>query len=211
MAKRGDGIETRKRLLNAACEVFAAKGYRDAKVADICKQAGANVASVNYYFGDKAALYQEAWQHALYKFEKVESIELTSPSPHERLKEYIRNIIHHFAAQNEMGQLNRLYQMEMLNPTGLILKEWRKRMRSRQHKLRDLIRDIAGPEVEDLDIRLCQLSIISQFRTFVTLKRGDIENILEHPLSREMIQRLTDHIAEFSLAGVLSVGRREYG
>ncbi|RLC17665.1 MAG: DUF1956 domain-containing protein, partial [Deltaproteobacteria bacterium] len=54
MAKREDGKETRRRLLNAACEIFAQKGYHNAKVADICKRAGANVASVNYYFRDKA-------------------------------------------------------------------------------------------------------------------------------------------------------------
>ena len=68
MAKREDGKETRWRLLNAACEVFAQKGYRDAKVADICKTADANVAAVNYYFGDKVSLYEEAWRHALQNF-----------------------------------------------------------------------------------------------------------------------------------------------
>ncbi|MDH4012180.1 MAG: TetR family transcriptional regulator, partial [Desulfobacterales bacterium] len=55
MAQREDGKETRNRLLNAACEVFAEKGYRNAKVAEICHRAGANVAAVNYYFGDKAS------------------------------------------------------------------------------------------------------------------------------------------------------------
>ena len=35
MTKREDGKETRLRLLNAAGEVFAEKGYRDAKVASL--------------------------------------------------------------------------------------------------------------------------------------------------------------------------------
>ena len=65
MAKREDGAETRSRILNSACELFAEKGYRGARVADICERAGANVAAVNYYFGDKAALYTEAWQETL--------------------------------------------------------------------------------------------------------------------------------------------------
>ncbi|MBW2127416.1 MAG: helix-turn-helix transcriptional regulator [Deltaproteobacteria bacterium] len=37
----------------SACEVFAEKGYRAATIADICGRAKANVAAVNYYFGDK--------------------------------------------------------------------------------------------------------------------------------------------------------------
>ena len=48
MTKREDGKETRHRLLNAACEVFAEKGYRNARVAEICRRAGANVARHQY-------------------------------------------------------------------------------------------------------------------------------------------------------------------
>ncbi|RXF57379.1 TetR family transcriptional regulator, partial [Enterococcus faecalis] len=36
-----------------------------ATVAEICARAGANIAAVNYYFGGKVALYQEAWRHCL--------------------------------------------------------------------------------------------------------------------------------------------------
>jgi DNA-binding transcriptional regulator YbjK len=50
--------------LDTALEVFAESGYRNAKVAKICRRAGTNLAAVNYYFGDKANLYAEAWQHS---------------------------------------------------------------------------------------------------------------------------------------------------
>ncbi len=47
MAKRKDGKQTRQRMLDIACQVFADKGFREATVADICRRAGANVAAVN--------------------------------------------------------------------------------------------------------------------------------------------------------------------
>lgn len=46
MVRREDGKKTRERLLNAVLEVFTESGYRNAKVADICRRAGANPAAV---------------------------------------------------------------------------------------------------------------------------------------------------------------------
>jgi AcrR family transcriptional regulator len=49
--------KTEQRLLEAAGEIFAEFGYRAATVRQICEKAGANIAAVNYHFGDKEKLY----------------------------------------------------------------------------------------------------------------------------------------------------------
>ena len=56
-AADSDGARTQERLLEAAGQIFADVGYRAATVRQICQKAGANVAAVNYYFGDKEGLY----------------------------------------------------------------------------------------------------------------------------------------------------------
>ena len=53
----GVSLETRRRLLDAAGEVFAEKGFAKATVREICQKAEANIAAVNYHFGDKEKLY----------------------------------------------------------------------------------------------------------------------------------------------------------
>jgi TetR/AcrR family transcriptional regulator, regulator of cefoperazone and chloramphenicol sensitivity len=51
-----------QRLLEAALEVFASKGYEGASTREICRLGGVNVAAIHYYFGDKASLYREVFR-----------------------------------------------------------------------------------------------------------------------------------------------------
>jgi len=57
---------TRDKLIEAAGHVFAERGYRAATIREICRRAGANVAAVNYTFGDKMGLYTEVLRHSVY-------------------------------------------------------------------------------------------------------------------------------------------------
>ena len=54
---RGNGAEARERLLRAALRLFAEKGFARTSTREIAQAAGANVAAISYYFGDKAGLY----------------------------------------------------------------------------------------------------------------------------------------------------------
>jgi len=209
MTKRKDGKKTRLKLLNVACEVFAQKGYRDARVSEICKRAGTNLASVNYYFGDKNQLYGEAWQHALDNMKHPALSDPAAGSAEDRLREYIQALIQNFTAQGELGWFNRLYLMEMVNPTGLIQDAWHETIEPRRQILHDIIREISGSSVSDLDVRFCELSIINQCRIFVTMKQGDLEYMLGQSISPELIRRLATHIADFSMVGIKAVGRHK--
>ena len=54
--------ETRTRLLLAAEELFAERGFAGVSVREIARLAAANTASVNYYFGTKQGLYEKVIQ-----------------------------------------------------------------------------------------------------------------------------------------------------
>ena len=45
-------------MLEAAGKLFAQHGSDATSVRDICLEAGANIAAVNYHFGDKRSLYR---------------------------------------------------------------------------------------------------------------------------------------------------------
>jgi AcrR family transcriptional regulator len=65
MASTQRGIHARERLLTAAIDVFAARGFRAGTVREITMRAGLNVAAVNYHFANKEALYQASLDRAL--------------------------------------------------------------------------------------------------------------------------------------------------
>ncbi|MER5883981.1 TetR family transcriptional regulator [Streptomyces sp. NPDC001941] len=57
--RRRDSAATRRRLLEAAHDLFAERGYEGTKVRDIAERAGANQALLFRYFGSKQALLAE--------------------------------------------------------------------------------------------------------------------------------------------------------
>ena len=59
------GDNPRERVLEAAGEIFAEKGFKGATVREIIDRAGVNIAAVNYYFRDKERLYIEAVKHGV--------------------------------------------------------------------------------------------------------------------------------------------------
>lgn len=58
--RQGRSRATRDRLLEAAVDIFAAKGFERAALSEIASQAGCSVGSVYFRFHDKDALFQAA-------------------------------------------------------------------------------------------------------------------------------------------------------
>ena len=58
VSKRRDALETQARLLDAAGRLFAAKGFDETSIREICLAAGVNVAAVRHHFGNKEGLYR---------------------------------------------------------------------------------------------------------------------------------------------------------
>lgn len=209
MAQRKDGIEKRRRILASACQVFAEKGYHAASVAAICRRAEANVAAVNYYFGDKATLYAEAWQEAYEKRVGPEFSKADSNAPEEQLRLFIHSLIQNFTVQGSQGEFTRLYLMELANPTGLISNLWHKLIEPRRQVLLGIIRNIMGATASDEAVMFCEISIINQCRALLTIRLSDLEYLMGQVLSPELIKRLADHIASFSLAGIRAVAEEQ--
>ena len=80
-ASRPDGAATRQHLLDIAGQVFAARGFADATSKEICERAGTPMASVNYHFGSREALYEAALVEAHRQVVSLDELSALTEAP----------------------------------------------------------------------------------------------------------------------------------
>ena len=64
-AEEHSSAETRRRVLEAAEQLFAVRGIEAVSIRDITHAAGVNLAAINYHFGTKQGLAAEVFKHCL--------------------------------------------------------------------------------------------------------------------------------------------------
>jgi AcrR family transcriptional regulator len=206
--RRKGALKTAKSLLAAASEVFAEKGYRDATIAEICERAKANIAAVNYHFGDKETLYTEAWRHSF-----SESVKAHPPNggvsdaapPEERLRGQVTALLRRIADEDNREFF--IVQKELANPTGLLNKVMRVELRPLHEKMETLVRELLGPHVSDKQVRFCEISIISQCINPMVVRKSHKERRedKDSPLGVDDIEAYSKHVVKFSLAGIRAI------
>jgi AcrR family transcriptional regulator len=85
--------ETRRKLIDAAGEVFAEVGFKSATVRQITDRAEANVAAINYYFGDKVQLYRVVLQTVTETLVHALQQACSSGTAEQQLYQFVRTIL----------------------------------------------------------------------------------------------------------------------
>ncbi|MBN1422378.1 MAG: CerR family C-terminal domain-containing protein [Planctomycetes bacterium] len=217
--QRKDARETTLRLLEAAGEVFARRGFWEATHAEICRKAGANTASVNYHFGSKENLYVEAWKHAFRRSMEAHPPDggVAAEAPlEERLRGRILALIQRIGDPD-----NREFEImhkEMANPTGLLTESIRQAIEPMRRETRSIVEELLGEGADDRLVHLCEMSVMGQcFGPVLRLRRARMAPDVPSPgpLPFDLgVEELADHVLRFSLAGIRGIrdeARRKSG
>jgi AcrR family transcriptional regulator len=100
--KANAGVETRRKLLDAAEKLFAERGFDKVSLRDITEAAAANVASVNYHFRNREGLVEEVMgryinavnEERLARLDRLEARNGSKPlAPEEILEALVRPFV----------------------------------------------------------------------------------------------------------------------
>ena len=195
--------DTRTRILNAAGPVFAEKGFKAATIRDICEAAAVNVASVNYYFGDKEHLYVETLQQALpIEREALERWPEGTPAE-ERLRGFVIMFLRRLLAPGHDGWQMLLLIREVLKPTRACEVLVRDYFRSRFEFLLGILEELLPEGTPEHRRHQVALSIVAQCVHY-RAANGVISLLISEDERRDFYQpeQLAEHIAGFSLAAL---------
>ena len=204
--------ETQQRLLEAAGEVFAEQGFRNARVREICHRAGANVAAVNYHFRDKQRLYAAVMEYAqtlaLEKYPLIQG-ESTEVPAAERLRAFIHYVLSSFFDKGAPAWPGKLMAWEMIEPTSTLDIVVESIILPMAKKLGAIVRELLGTPVSDDLVHRCQMSIIAQCLHYRNARPVIQRLFPEQQYSPENIALMADHITRFSLSALRGLEKNE--
>ena len=200
--RRDDG-ETRQRLLEVSARLFAERGLDGVTVREICRAAEANVAAINYHFGDKLGLYGQVVDAAIDAMHRANapSMQPEQGSPEARLGWYIHGQLQRMLQPRADSWVFRLMQNEVVNPTPGLDRVVREVIRPRIEYVARIVAELMGCAVDDPRVgtvaaTIHGLPLLLGRRPIVTRLIPDWEP------TAETIRTMAEQSTRFTLAGI---------
>ncbi len=195
---------TRDRILEAAGELFADRGFESTTIRDICQAAGANLAAVNYYFRDKERLYVEAVVRAhRWRLDQAQLPDWDArTSPRKKLTDFITTFFRRVLGGPDDTWRTRLVMREIMQPSSACAEIAQSNIRPQFEILQGILRELLPAGVSDEELHLTAFSIVGQC-LFYHVASPIIRNLIDgREYASYDIGKLADHVTKFSLAAI---------
>ena len=197
--------ETKRRLIDAAGEVFAAHGFERATIKEITDRAGASVAAVNYHFSDKQELYDQVVQHIHEQGCPVFRALSDTPadaSPEERLRAFVLRLLQHVLDPAQPAWFGQIKTREMAAPSPVTDRWINDALRPFVLELEQFVATLVGHPATPVELTRLANSIVGQVLYYA--HNRDLCGRLhpEQPTSVHAVDEIADHITRFTLAAL---------
>ncbi|WBU53024.1 TetR/AcrR family transcriptional regulator [Paracoccus sp. SCSIO 75233] len=204
--QRADGEATRNRILDAAGQLIAARGRMEATNTLIAAEAGVDLASINYHFGNRDGLYQavlaEAHRRVVDRKELEELAKSDLPA-RDKLKKVIALMIARATAEAHWPMV--VLGREVLSPTTHIQVLQRDEIFPKLEILQSVLSEITSIPVDDPALWRCLPSVAAPCAVFLLL--GQINSPLSKNLFSGTQDEIVEHLYQFALGGLENVAR----
>jgi AcrR family transcriptional regulator len=195
--------DAKTRILETAGEIFADKGFRATTVREICSAAEANIAAVNYYFGDKMGLYVESVKHAhACRFNEPPPQWPPGTPPEQKLRDFLGGMLRHLLDPTRPLWNAKLMMRELAEPTAACHAITEQYIRPMAVALQAIVTEMMPPGTTLERIHLTCFSVVGQCLFYRTQEPIAKQLVGESVYATFTIERITDHIAEFTLAAL---------
>lgn len=197
--------DKRQRLLEAAGEVFAQRGFKAATIQEISQRANANIASVNYHFRDKESLYREVFRHAMEQSRErylAYPMDESERRPAQRLKLEMRRYLNVMFSRDRTPWQAMVFFREMIEPTDVFDSLVAEQMAPYQKIIESLVRDLVGPQTNEHVVRFSAFAAISLCSFFHTAQKYIAKLYPEERFDADSSDELADLIAVFVMGGL---------
>ncbi|MEO8678403.1 MAG: CerR family C-terminal domain-containing protein [Vicinamibacterales bacterium] len=203
-------MQTRERLIEAASTLFADRGFKKVTVREICRAARANVAAVNYHFGDKAGLYREVVQAAIETMRETNELGQRAgegSSPEEQIRGFVKVFVSRLTGTGPSAWIHKLMAREMEEPSDALDLILQQVIGPRMDYLGGIAATIMGVPAGDPRVLRAVASLHSQCLMFAKQVPPSMSKRWG-PVASD-IDAIASHVAEFSLGGMRAIAQLE--
>ncbi len=206
------GRSTRERVLETAGEIFAEKGFDRATGKEICIRAGANVAAINYYFGNMEGLYGAVLEEAQRRFITVDAIQAavaTKSGAKAKLRAIMDLAARRLTSPVATSWVFRVIAREMAAPSSIFLPIRQREIPPRAALMKLLVSEIVKLPPEHPAVARASLGIIAPFVMLSIADRSMLERAFPSlVLNEEGAEALADHFYRYAMAGLAEVRKQ---
>lgn len=192
---------TRQKLIKAAIKLFAEKGFRDATVRQICKQAGtANINAVNYYFGSKEQLYKQILELIFAEYDKQTPKDFLNKTPEEQLDIYISTFCKILYKEGDSNTIAILVE-EFTKPFPFLEEVIDTFNRPRVKGLLKMFKGLLGEGATDDMARDCLVSVSGQL-LYYSFARPVFLQLFPDYFTKNFHEQWAAHVFKFTMGGI---------
>lgn len=202
-------VGPRQRLVEAAGQVFAEKGFDRATGKEICERAHTNTAAVNYYFGGMEGLYKAVvWEahNRFVTFEAASAAIAGKGDAKARLEAILNLAVRTISGPEFSSWALRVLGREIVAPSKALDELRSQQIIPKSRLLRSIVGELMGlPEDHPAVARGC-ISIIAPILMLLVFDRGTLKQVFpQFGFAPEDAGALVQHMLQFVLAGLSAV------